>query len=211
MNQLRYVLLVVTVVALVGVSALALTVPNTFVSGEVISAAEMNANFSAVEAAVAALQASQPRVAHTKVVGSVSVDDTTMVDIVVVTIDAPAAGVVIVEYTAQAAFGGKTGINGMAFQIDTDAGGAVIGEEYFFVAYDTPPSSSYVYLPVAIQRAFEVGAGAHTFRAEASRYGDSTGDRYMWNPRITATWYPAGSVDLSATIGTSSAGGGNQR
>jgi len=218
-NQVRYVLLVITVVALVGVSALALTVPNTFVSGEVISAAEMNQNFAAVNTAVsalesqlAALQAAQPVVAHAKVDLAVGVNTATMVDIVVVTIDAPAAGVVIVEYTAQAAFGGKTTFNGMAFQIDTDAGGPVINEEYYLVAYDTPPSSEYVYLPVAMQRAFEVAAGTHTFRAEATAIGDPLlSDRYMWNPSITATWYPAGSVDLSAAIGTSSAGGGNQR
>lgn len=211
MNQLRYVLLIATVVALVGVSALALTVPHTFVSGEVISAAEMNANFAAVEAAVAALETAQPRVAHTKVDGEVAVDSTTMVDVAVVSIDAPAAGVVLVHFTAQAAFLGTTSGNGMAFQIDTEEGGVTIGTEYYNVANGTPANASTVWRPVAMQRAFEVTAGTHTFRAEARAFSTLDGSRWMWNPSITATWYPAGSVGLSSAIGTSSSVGGNQR
>ena len=217
MNQFRYLLLMVTVVALVGVSALALTVPNTFVSGEVISAAEMNANFAAVEAAVTALetqlaevQASRPVVAHAKGPGNVWVDSETMVDVAVVSIDAPAAGVVLVQFTAQARFTGTTSSNGMAFQIDTTSGGDIILEEYYFVGL-TPANTSAHWLPVAMQRAFEVGAGTHEFRAEANASFTLVGSRGMWNPSITATWYPAGSVELSAAITTSSFGGDNLR
>ena len=211
MNQLRYVLLVITVVAMVGVSALALTVPNTFVSGEVISAAEMNANFAAVQAAVTALETAQPRVAHEKVDGTVSVDSATMVDVAVVSIDAPAAGVVLVQFTAQARFSGTTLGNGMTFQIDTTAGGGIIATEYYYVAHGTPANAGLHFLPVAMQRAFDVGAGTHEFRAEARAFDTLDGSRAMFNPSITATWYPAGSVDLSAAVGTSGLGGGNQR
>ena len=49
MAQLRYVLLAVTLVVLVGVSAVAVNVPNAFVAGETISASEMNANFAAFQ------------------------------------------------------------------------------------------------------------------------------------------------------------------
>ena len=217
MNQVRYVLLMITLVALVGVSALALDVPNPFVSGDVISAAEMNANFAAVEAAVTALeaqvaeaQAAQPVVAHTKVDGEITVNSATMVDVAVVSIDAPAAGVVLVQFTAQARFAGTLSTNGMAFQIDTTAGGTTIDDEYYFVAL-TPANTSNHWLPVATQRAFEVVAGTHEFRAEAEAYGTLDGNRWMWNPSITATWYPADSVALSSAITTSSFGGDNLR
>jgi hypothetical protein len=216
-NQVRYVLLMITLVALVGVSALALDVPNTFVSGDVISAAEMNANFAAVEAAVSALeaqvaeaQAAQPVVAHAKVDGQISVNSTTMIDVAVVTIDAPAAGVVLVQYTAQAGFSGTTSSNGMAFQIDTDAGGGTIATEYYYIRDFTPANTDPVWRPVAMQRAFQVAAGTHTYRAEASAVSVD-GTRLMWNPSITATWYPADSVALSSAISTSSFGGDNLR
>jgi len=209
-NQVRYVLLMITLVALVGVSALALDVPNTFVSGDVISAAEMNANFAAVEAAVTALEAAQPRVAHEKVDGRVDVNSVTMVDVAVVSIDAPAAGVVLVQFTAQAGFSETLNTNGMALQIDTTAGGDRIITEYYNVA-QTPANTSAYWLPVATQRAFEVGAGTHEFRAEARAHGTLDGTRWMYNPSITATWYPADSVALSSAISTSSFGGDNLR
>lgn len=56
MKDFKYVLLVLTGMALL-LWASALNVPHAFVAGEVISAAEMNANFDAVAAAVSALEA----------------------------------------------------------------------------------------------------------------------------------------------------------
>ena len=210
MNQVRYVLLMITLVALVGVSALALDVPHTFVSGDVISAAEMNANFAAVEAAVAALQGAQPVVAHVKVDGLIDVDSTTMIDIAVVTIDAPAPGVVIVQFTGQAGYGFTTSLNGMNFQIDTEQGGSILMDEYYSVAEELPPNTGNRWQAVAMQRAFEVAAGSHTFRGEAAAV-NTDGIRWVWNPSITATWYPADSVTLSSAIATSSFGGDNLR
>ncbi len=54
--SLRYVLLTVTVFALL-VWATALNIPHSFAPGEVISSAQVNENFTAVEAAVTALEA----------------------------------------------------------------------------------------------------------------------------------------------------------
>lgn len=203
MNQIRYVLLTITLVALVGVSALALNVPNSFVSGDVISAAEMNANFAAVEAAVTALENAQPVVAHTKVDGIVDVESSEMTDVVVVSVDAPAAGVVLVQFVAQAAFDGLATQNGMAFQIDTTAGGTTDLDQYFLVAQTTPPNTGRQWYPVAAQRAYAVAAGTHTYRTEAEIRGDASGTRYFWNPSMTATWYPEGSVTLAAALSTS--------
>jgi hypothetical protein len=57
MRHLRSLVLFATLVALVGVTALALDVPHEFVPNELISATQMNANFEAVEAAVTTLEA----------------------------------------------------------------------------------------------------------------------------------------------------------
>jgi hypothetical protein len=217
-SHLRYVLLVVTVVGMVGVTALALDVPHTFVSGTTISADDMNANFTAVEttvssleAQVAGLVAAQPRVAHAKVDGMVNVTTTDMADVVVVSIDAPAAGVVLVQFVAQAAFDSLTTYNGMAFQIDTVQGGSEDLNHYFIVGQTTPANADRQWYPVATQRAFEVEAGVQTFRTEAEIRGVGGGTRYFWNPSMTATWYPAGSASLSAALSTSGdLAGGNE-
>ncbi|MFU8887362.1 MAG: hypothetical protein ACNA8N_02030 [Trueperaceae bacterium] len=134
-----------------------------------------------------------------------------MVDIAVVTLDAPASGVVLVQFTGQAAFEGLTTRNGIAFQIDTTAGGGTIEDEYYNISQSTPPNTNRQWYPVATQRAFEVAAGTHTYRLEAQIVGSDTGYRYFWNPSITATWYPADSVALSSAISTSSFGGDNLR
>ena len=214
MNQIRYVLLTITLVALVGVSALALNVPNSFVSGDVISAAEMNANFAAVEAAVTALENAQPIVAHGRAAGSLNfVTATTEAeDIVTVSLTAPAAGVVVVQATAQAGLSGTTNPNFMAFQIDTTEGGVLNGngEHDFLVGFEDPANTGTAYLPVAIQRAFEVGAGTSTFRLEATNQS-SDGSQYLWNPTITATWYPAAVADIQVPVLTLDAPGGRNQ
>ncbi|MEJ2287284.1 MAG: hypothetical protein P8Y02_01355 [Deinococcales bacterium] len=78
--QLRYVLLAVTALGLL-VWGAAVTIPNSFSDGDVISASEMNANFAAVkaavdanEAAVASLQKGPTVFFEDLVVGSITVD-----------------------------------------------------------------------------------------------------------------------------------------
>lgn len=194
MNQVRYVLLMITLVALVGVSALALDVPNSFVSGEVISAADMNANFAAVEAAFAELEAAQPIVAHgTASASLIPITSTTDAeDVVTVTLDAPAEGVVLVQAMAQLGLYGTDDGNSVAVQIDTVEGGALTGNgpNEFIVGYFDAPGIERIWVPTAMQRAFEVTAGPQTYRLEAvDRTG--LGSKYFWNATITATWYPA--------------------
>jgi hypothetical protein len=216
MNKMKYILLVITTIVLVGISALALDIPHTFTDGTVISASEMNANFvavktaveaneaaiGAVEANLAALEATVPGVAHTKVTGRVNVTNTIEAqDIVVVTITAPANGVIMVQATAQAGFVGTTNANYFSFQIDTAAGGsASSSDSYYAVGTLAPANDNTVWHPIAIQRAFIVAAGTHTYRLEAQS-GPNNGVRWLYNPSITATYYPVtyGDVDLGVT------------
>lgn len=240
MNQLRYVLLVITVVALVGVSAFALDVPNTFASGEVISAAEMNANFAAIEVAVtalevevaelgaldvdalltamtsleaqlAALAASQPVVAHAKHDFNASFTGMTTdaMDLVVVDITVPAAGVVVVEAAAQTGYHSTTSANQAALRIDTVPGGTIptVGTESFVFGADAPPNLGYVYGFAALRRTFTVEAGSHTFRLKGFDVSGN-GNKYVYNPSITATWYPAAQVAVAGAATTVSMSGG---
>lgn len=214
MSHVRYVLLVITVVALVGVSALALDVPHSFAGGDVISAAEMNANFAAIEAAVSALEASQPVVAHGRsTTSNVPVTSTTDAeDIVTVALDAPAAGVVLVQVTAQVGLYGTDGANYLAFQIDTDEGGFLDGngEHDFIAGFFDAPGSDTVWLPVAIQRAFEVAAGPQTYRLEAIDL-TGAGQKYFWNPTITATWYAVDQAEVQTSMASFGSSGATNR
>lgn len=220
MAQLRYVLLAVTLVVLIGVSAVAVNVPNAFVAGETISASEMNANFAALEAAVAALEASaaaleatQSVVAHAK--RDLTVDfaaaTTEAADLVVVELTVPAAGVVVVEAAMQTGYNGTVEPNRGVLTIDTDAGGTVsiAGSESFVFGASAPSGPSTFFAPAALRRVFSVEAGTHTFRLKG--FNESgTGNKYVFNPSITATWYPASRASVSAvstSVGTQSRSG----
>jgi hypothetical protein len=228
------VLLVVTTIALVGVSALALNVPNTFVAGEVISATQMNANFAAVEVAVTALEvqvaelgavdvdalrtavanlesqlgalaAAQPVVAHAKrnFAASITGMTTNAMDLVVVDITVPAEGVVVVEAAAQTAYYDTTNANWAALRLDSEPGGTIpyIGTESYVFGASLPPNIGVVYGFAALRRTFTVQAGIHTFRLKGFDLS-GTGAKYVYNPSITATWYPASQATVPAYTAT---------
>jgi len=207
-NQLRYVLFVVTLMVLVGVSALALDVPNAFVPGEFVSAAEMNANFAAVAAAVTALEsevvalrAERPVVAHASVTDLVYVTGQTWVskDVVSVEITAPAAGYVVAETAGYLAYWGTTESNVTTMALGTEAGGYLdtIAPTVIAVGDEGSDATSGVYVPVSLRRVFPVQAGTHTFRWKAMDFS-GTGNKYVANPSITATWFPAATVSIAA-------------
>jgi hypothetical protein len=206
-NQLRYVLLVVTLMVLVGVSALALDVPHAFVAGELVSAAEMNANFAAVAAAVTALEAEvatlrtqRPVVAHASVAGLVFVTGQTGVamDLVSVQITVPATGYVVVEAAGQIAYWGSTQSNVTTMALGTAAGGYldIISSTVIAVGDEKPGDTLAVYAPVSLRRVFPVQAGTHTFRWKAMDFSQA-GNKYVAQPSVTATWYPAATVSIA--------------
>ena len=208
MNQLRYVLFVVTLMVLVGVSTFALDVPNAFVPGEIVSAAEMNANFAAVAAAVTALEAEvvalraeRPVVAHASVTGLVFVTGQTGVakDVVSVQVTVPAAGYVVAETAGYLAYWGTTQSNVTTLALGTEAGGYldIIASTVIAVGDEKPDDTLGVYAPVSQQRVFPVQAGTHTVRWKAMDFS-GTGNKYVANPSVTATWYPAPTVSLAA-------------
>jgi len=126
-----------------------------------------------------------------------------MIDIVTVTISIPAPGYVVVEASGQANFGGTISPNYMACQIDSTAGGSNDLDYYHMVGFSTPPNVDVIWLPISMRRTYyESSAGSHTYRFEAM---DKTGygAKYIWNPVITATYFPT-SYGSVLTVASSS-------
>jgi hypothetical protein len=194
MSHVRYVLLVVTTLVLIGVTAFAVDLPHSFTAGTTIRASDVNANFAALAAAL-------PLVAHAHLDGQVNIDTTAeALDILTVTLSVPVGGTVIVAATGQGGMSASTAPNHFTYSIDTVPGGVLnIGSPNAQVfGFLSPPNSAVYFGAVAIQRAIVVAPGTHTFRLKAFATG-TNGFRWVYNPRIVATFYPAGQVATVAT------------
>ena len=137
---------------------------------------------------------------------SVTVTDaTSMIDLVTVTIDIPAPGYVVLEASAEAVVYGTIDSNRMACQIDKTAGGTQDNFYYYYVGFATPPNTGEISLPVSMRRKYyETSAGSYTYRFEA-RDVTSNGNKYVWNPVITATYYPTSYAPMMAVVSASEA------
>ena len=139
--------------------------------------------------------------------GSVYVTgETSMIDIITTTITIPAPGYVVLETAGQGAFSGTTSGNYIACQIDKTAGGSRDNNYYHYVGFSAPPNTSYIYLPISIRRTYyESSAGTYTYRLEAL---DQTLNcsKYIWNPVITATYFPTSYGTVSAIVTSTEAG-----
>jgi hypothetical protein len=91
--------------------------------------------------------------------------------------------------SAQAGLSGSTTANYLAFQIDETAGGSINNSYYYYVGFSSAAPSGNTYLPVSTRRTYYKTAGTYTFRFEAMDINGS-GSKYLWNPTITATYYP---------------------
>jgi hypothetical protein len=194
MSHVRYVLLVVTTLVLVGVTAFAVDLPHSFTAGTTIRASDVNANFAALAAAL-------PLVAHAHFGGQVIIPTTTApIDVITVTLSVPIGGTVIVAATGQGGLSASTEPNHFTYSIDTVPGGVLDtgSPDAQVFGFFSPPSSSAIFGTVAIQRAFDVAPGTHTFRLKAFATG-TNGFRWVYNPTIVATFYPTGQVAAVAT------------
>ncbi len=179
--QLRYILLAVTALGLL-VWGAAVTIPNSFTDGDVISAGDMNANFTAVETAVnnnesdiatngsdiAALQAAQVGAAQSVDAGAITVNTTTS-SLASVAVSAPAAGYVLVITSAEMIFNHTNGtLSNMNYGV-SEVGTTYDNDQDKDVTIPSAaPSGSYT-LTTSAQKIFPVTAGAHTFYAVGDR------------------------------------------
>ena len=114
----------------------------------------------------------------------------TMADIVTVSITIPSAGYIVVEADGQHGMAGN-GVdrNTADIQIDETPGGITDANHYFISGYN-PTSSQFSWNPVSVRRVYQKAAGTYTFRLEARGNNPAGLSNYLWNPTITATFYP---------------------
>lgn len=164
---------------LLGVYALAVSLPNLFASGDVISAAKMNANFAAVKSAVDSLEAGIPGIDFTTInKTSINVRGAP-VTLATVTISAPGPGFVHVQFDGQAIPTAGDRLV-LAASDSTDWG---VNDGNVGLSSRGSFSHSRVY-PVN-------AAGDVTYYAIAENFVDQAGDgKASIYAQLTATYYP---------------------
>lgn len=202
-HRLRYVLLFVSLVVLVGVSAGALDVPHTFAPGDVISAAEVNQNFAEVEQVVTALEVTRPGIAVSPYPASyVQIPDVGVaITVASVTLDVPAAGYVLVSATYQVNTPHTAGTDTLVETLVTDDPAAsVSGQPYargVLWPRDAPSTSmAYYCVQASASRVFAVaGPGPVTYHLRAVRPSGGGSFTNVGYPTLTAVYLP---VDYGA-------------
>jgi hypothetical protein len=135
----------------------------------------------------------EPGISQGKVDGSVTVTGAiaAMIDIVTTSITIPSDGYIVLTASAQAGLSGSTTGNYMSFQIDETAGGSTDLNHYYNVGWSTDSPDGLTWEPVQTQRTYFKTAGTYTFRFEA-KDGNGSGSKYLWNPVLTARFFPTG-------------------
>jgi hypothetical protein len=191
-----------------GLVAVAVTIPNTFTSGTVISSGAVNANFAAVKSAVDTLEATEVGITQGRS-GSIQIADSEfMIDIVTTTITIPKAGYINVSAIGQAnVFTSASGFCGTNYQID-ELNGGTIDPSYVLTAGSGLSGVSLASIPAYANRVYSKPAGTYTFRLEARRdrsvgITQSCGGNSFNNSSITATFIPVNYGTVAAAQATS--------
>jgi hypothetical protein len=208
--QLRTVLLAITALGLL-VWGAAVTIPNSFSDGDVISAGEMNANFAAVktavdanESAVAALQTAQPGAAQVLGTTATTTVDTTLSSVLSLDVAAPATGYAVVTAAGEAELihtsGTATYINQLGVAPNPTSLPTI---DEVDIEIPSGAASGIYRQAFSVTRVFPLSAGTTTFYLDAVK--GAGGTIYLNNMRMTAIYLPtaAGTV---ATSGLQAAG-----
>jgi hypothetical protein len=188
-----------------GLAALAVTIPNTFTSGKVISSSEVNANFAALKNAVDALDVTSVGITQGRS-GLIPIPDSEfMIDIVTTTISIPKAGFISVSATGTATeTTSATGFCGTNYQID-ELNGGTIDPNYVLTAGSGLSGVSLVSIPAYANRVYSKPTGTYTFRLEARRdrstgITQSCGGNSFNNSSITATFIPVSYGTVATSV-----------
>jgi hypothetical protein len=178
-NLKSFALGVSLALGLLGVYALAMSIPNGFTAGDVISAAKMNANFTAVKSAVDSLEAGIPGIDFAPIVKTAINVRGAPVTVATVIVTAPGPGFVRVQFDGQAV--------------------PTAGDRLVLAASNTAnwsPNDGAVSLlasgSFSHSRVYPVtAAGDVTYYAVAENYVDQAGDgKASIYGQLTATFYP---------------------
>lgn len=186
-KNLKYFVLGAALVA-VGLGAMAVTIPNTFSSGQVISAAQVNANFTALKTAVDALEApnsvTTAKIANDAVTAAKVADEPGVAQgtgntctttslaagnqtIRTTTINAPAAGFALVIGSAQVNITHTNGTTSTTtIGVSTTATSLPADQDKAISIASTAASGTYRFAGSG-QKVFPVTAGANVFHLVA--------------------------------------------
>ncbi|MFI5370787.1 MAG: hypothetical protein ACHQ52_04445 [Candidatus Eisenbacteria bacterium] len=147
----------------------------------------------------------EPGIAQGHTVSSVNVSNAgTMADIVTVTITTPSSGYIVVNASGQHRFDGDGANSNVAyFQIDETTGGGIDFSHYVVSgSYATSVNLQQSYEASFVTRTYFKPAGTYTFRWEAYAYNPASLTNYVYNPTITAQYYPTsyGSVTSGPSL-----------
>lgn len=189
-KNLKYFVMGAAIVA-IGLGALAVDIPNSFSSGQVISSSALNANFAALKAAVDALEANgsvtAAKVADGAINAAKTADEpgfntisdlsgtfsnisTTAASKASITLAAPAAGFAVVTANFNWLANHTTGTNtGADFSLSKTAGaiGGLASFQRVIIPGSQPTSNVNFQQSVALSEVFAVTAGNNTFHLNA--------------------------------------------
>lgn len=135
----------------------------------------------------------EPGIAQGRRAGDIALTGlTSMVDIVVCTLTIPAPGYIAVAANAQARFENTSVNDGnyIDYQIDETSGGSPEIDYSRRVGFASAPTISNVWWPFfALRTYYKADPGTYVFRLEGLD-GSGEGDKWAWNPVITATYFP---------------------
>ena len=133
----------------------------------------------------------EPGVASLKNTQIMDLSEGAMTDLVVLEIEIPADGFIVLYGKCYAVLSGTTGPNGAKVQIDQEEGGPAL-----FPYYTQAGLSGYVntgdnYFPMFVTRVFYREAGIHEFRLEGLATHPLPALAQTWDHILTAVYYPS--------------------
>ncbi len=115
-----------------------------------------------------------------------------MTDLVVVEIETPADGYIVLEGKCYLVLSGTTGPNTALVQIDETAGGGTQFPYYSMGGLSGYVNSGDCYFPVYVSRVYYRPAGVYEFRMEGRASYPAPARAWSWDHVLKATYYPTG-------------------
>jgi hypothetical protein len=115
---------------------------------------------------------------------------TTVTDLISVQITTPGSGYIVVEADGMhGLISTGTDMNEAEFTIKDTPGGSLDFGNYYVSGFNNIAPSGLYRTSVSMRRTYFKGPGTYTFYFQA-RANNPSGTNYIWNPTITATYFP---------------------
>ena len=147
----------------------------------------------------------EPGLVSNSSASSVSLNNTSMTDIITVTITIPTSGYILLHGKCYALLSGVTSPNHADFQIDETSGGTTISTYVTRVGNAAYVSTGSHRWSVYCQRVYFKSAGTYTFRLEGRKSASGSNNAAAWRPQLTAVFLPT-SYGTVQTVTTSPEG-----